>query len=289
MRYHNLIIRLKRRGLRGLFFRDIEYNEEGWPILIRGKTAEIWQDYAAFIRLMGGERTERLRVVAFTGAGMSAESGLGTFRSHGAARFYSFERRMTPTLWERDPKLVLQTYNRRRAELGRASPHRGHSILAQLEQKFDVTVITQNVDDLHERAGSTHVLHLHGNLREARSTANPAFVQDVGYDEIKLGDLCPTGGQLRPNIVWFGEEVHHLQAAAEALARAHLCIVVGTSLQVEPAAALLGFLPAEAFLYIVDPSPPRLFKKRRRLRLHKTTASAGLLEIEDEFDRLYRA
>ncbi|MDP0501882.1 MAG: Sir2 family NAD-dependent protein deacetylase [Verrucomicrobiota bacterium JB022] len=228
-------------------------------------------------------------LVALTGAGISVESGLGTFRGGDAlCSSYSFERKMTRQVWERDPEVVLELYNRRRAELEKVQPNEAHRILAELEQRYRVTVITQNIDDLHERAGSSNVIHLHGSLCQARSVKDEAHVVDIGYRPIYLGDLCPAGGQLRPNVVWFGENVLYLQEAAEAFSRADLCIVVGTSLQVQPAAALLDFLPDEARVYVVDPSPPRQFKEGRKMRLFKSNAVAGMREIRNELDRLYR-
>ncbi|MFT3830677.1 MAG: Sir2 family NAD-dependent protein deacetylase [Opitutaceae bacterium] len=189
----------------------------------------------------------RQKIVVLTGAGMSAPSGLATFRdANGLWANHRIEDVATPDAWRRDPELVLEFYNQRRAQAGAAQPNAGHRALAALERRFDVVIVTQNVDDLHERAGSTRVIHLHGELTKARSTADESLVYDIGARPIRLGDRCARGSQLRPHIVWFGEGVPLIETAAEELADAAKVLVAGTSLQVYPAAGLVAYAPAEA-------------------------------------------
>ena len=178
---------------------------------------------------------------------MSAPSGLATFRdSNGLWANHRVEDVATPEAWHRDPQLVLDFYNQRRAQACAAEPNAGHRALAELERRYAVVVITQNVDNLHERAGSTRVIHLHGELTKARSTADESLVYDIGAKPIRLGDRCPRGSQLRPHIVWFGEAVPLIEEAADELRDAAKVLVVGTSLQVYPAAGLVSYAPAEA-------------------------------------------
>lgn len=195
------------------------------------------------------------RLVVFSGAGVSAESGLRTFRdSDGLWENYRIEDVATPEAWARDPANVLHFYDLRRAQVLAAQPNTAHLAIAELERCFEVVVITQNIDDLHERAGSTHVIHLHGEILKVRSTTDPSFVTRLNGPSLRLGDRCPLGSQLRPHIVWFGEEVPLLEVAAREMERADRCIVIGTSLQVYPAAGLIHLLPAESPLHVVDPS-----------------------------------
>lgn len=178
---------------------------------------------------------------------MSAPSGLATFRdANGLWANHRVEDVATPEAWRRNPALVLEFYNERRAQACAAQPNAGHRALAALERRYDVVIVTQNVDDLHERAGSTRVIHLHGELTKARSTVDETLVHDIGAKPIRLGDRCAAGSQLRPHIVWFGEEVPLLESAAEEFADAAKVLVVGTSLQVYPAAGLVVHAPAEA-------------------------------------------
>jgi NAD-dependent deacetylase len=194
------------------------------------------------------------KIVVLTGAGMSAESGLKTFRDHdGLWHNHRVEEVATPEAWERDMELVLQFYNERRKYLLEAQPNAGHLALAKLQDKFDVQVITQNVDDLHERAGSKKVLHLHGELKKARSTKDPSLVYDIEGWELNVGDLCELGSQLRPHIVWFGEPVPLIMEAAELATRADIMIIIGTSLNVYPAAGLVNYAPMPIPKYIIDP------------------------------------
>ena len=198
-------------------------------------------------------------VVILSGAGISAESGIPTFRaSDGLWEGHRIEDVATPEAWERDPRLVLEFYNRRRKTAMEAQPNSGHRIIAELESEFEVSVITQNVDDLHERAGSQNVIHLHGSLFEARSTKNENLVYPLHGWEMKWGDLCEEGSLLRPNIVWFNEDVPKIEAAARITARADAFVVVGTSLVVYPAAGLVDFVRAGVPKIVVDPNRPQI-------------------------------
>jgi len=196
----------------------------------------------------------KIKVVVFSGAGVSAESGLKTFRdTDGLWEEYRLEEVATPQAWQKDPAKVLHFYDLRRAQVLAAQPNAAHHSIAELEQHFHVEVITQNIDDLHERAGSTHVLHLHGEVLKARSTARPSLVTTINGPSLRLGDRCALGSQLRPHIVWFGEAVPLMDEATEKVAGADILIVVGTSLQVYPAAGLVHYLSRSAQLHLVDP------------------------------------
>ncbi len=199
----------------------------------------------------------RPHLVVLSGAGMSAESGLKTFRGPDALwETHRVQDVASPEAWARDPEMVLRFYNERRKALLAAEPNAGHCIIAEWERRFHVSVITQNVDDLHERAGSTRVLHLHGELRKARSTADPSCVYPISGWNLSLGDTCKLGSQLRPHIVWFGETVMELDAATSLVEQADILIVVGTSLQVYPAAGLAWCTPDSSLRYLIDPDPP---------------------------------
>jgi NAD-dependent deacetylase len=185
--------------------------------------------------------------VVLSGAGISAPSGLATFRDSGGLwAEHRIEDVATPQAWARNPRLVLEFYNKRRAQACAAQPNAAHRALASLEAEYEVVIVTQNVDDLHERAGSTRVMHLHGELTKARSSVDPRLVLEIGARPIHLGELCPRGSQLRPHIVWFGEAVPMLEEAASQFEGAAKVLVVGTSLQVYPAAGLVDFAPDEA-------------------------------------------
>lgn len=200
------------------------------------------------------------KLVVLSGAGISAESGIKTFRDSGGLwEGYRVEDVATPEGWRRDPEMVLEFYNQRRKQAVDAKPNRGHEILAELEQHYDVTVITQNVDNLHERAGSSNVIHLHGSLFESRSTKNPALIYPIAGWELKLGDVCELGSQLRPNIVWFGEAVPMIEIAADISSGADIFLVVGTSMVVYPAAGLIDYVPDRVKKYVVDPNKPEIF------------------------------
>lgn len=204
------------------------------------------------------------KLVVLTGAGMSAESGIPTFRaSDGLWENHRIEDVASPGGWHRNPELVLEFYNQRRKQVKDAQPNRGHQILAELEQHFDVQIITQNIDNLHERAGSSNVLHLHGEITKVRSSADENLIYDLGTYlpesngwQLKLGDRCEKGSQLRPHIVWFGEAVPMIEVAVEISGRADIFVVVGTSLVVYPAAGLVNFAPRFCPKFIVDPRIP---------------------------------
>lgn len=196
-------------------------------------------------------------LVVLTGAGISAESGLKTFRdSDGLWENHRVEDVATPEAWIRNPDLVQRFYNMRRKAAAKAQPNRAHKTLAELEEYFDVSIITQNVDGLHERAGSSHVLHLHGELGKVRSTKNENLIYEVGDKEINMGDLAEDGGQLRPHVVWFGEAVPMIETAAEICQKADVFMVVGTSLQVYPAAGLVDYTPYDIPVFVVDKRKP---------------------------------
>ncbi len=213
-----------------------------------------------------------------SGAGISAESGLKTFRdTDGLWEGHRVEDVATPDAWHRNPALVLAFYNERRKQLMQAQPNAAHKSIARLESKYEVDVITQNVDDLHERAGSNHILHLHGELLKARSTVHPDLIYDWTKD-LLLGDLCDMGSQLRPHIVWFGEQVPLLEQAAIKCHDADICIIIGTSMQVYPAAGLVSYLRTHAQIFYVDPKPvisPEL-RKSLKLQLKAVPATVGV-------------
>ncbi|HMR56896.1 MAG TPA: NAD-dependent deacylase [Cyclobacteriaceae bacterium] len=199
------------------------------------------------------------KLVVLTGAGISAESGIATFRDAGGLwEGYKVEDVATPEAWHKDPALVLDFYNQRRRKAHEVKPNRGHEVLAELEKQFDVTIITQNVDNLHERAGSSHVIHLHGSLFESRSTKNPALIYPIKGTELNIGDMCELGSQLRPNIVWFGEAVPRMEVAADIASGADVFIVAGTSMVVYPAAGLIDYVPDHVPKYVVDPKKPEI-------------------------------
>ncbi len=195
------------------------------------------------------------KVVVLSGAGISAESGLKTFRDgDGLWENYSIEEVATPTGWSKNRKLVLDFYNERRRQVMNATPNAAHIALARLQNKYDVNIITQNIDDLHERAGSKKVLHLHGEIFKSRSSINPSLVYPISGTELNEGEKCEQGSQLRPHIVWFGEMVPALDDAAILVSKADIFIVVGTSLAVYPAAGLIHYAPQESEKYIIDPA-----------------------------------
>jgi NAD-dependent deacetylase len=195
----------------------------------------------------------RQKLIVLTGAGISAESGLKTFRDSGGLwEGYSVYDVATPEAFERDPEQVLEFYNQRRRDVLNAKPNAAHKALVDLEERYDVTIVTQNVDDLHERAGSSDVLHLHGNLLKARSTKDPNLLYDWKKD-LNIGDTCEQGSQLRPHVVWFGELVPAIEEAAALASEADICLVVGTSMAVYPAAGLVNFVNPGNPIYVVNP------------------------------------
>ncbi|MFO8141216.1 MAG: Sir2 family NAD-dependent protein deacetylase [Marinobacter sp.] len=206
-------------------------------------------------------------IVVLTGAGISAESGLSTFRDSGGLwEQHSVYDVATPEAFERNRELVLRFYNERRRQLQSVLPNQAHRLLAKLEHRYRVTVVTQNVDDLHERGGSSKVLHLHGELTKARSSAYPDLVYDIGYRDINPGDTCDRGTQLRPHIVWFGEEVPMLDAAADVVRTADRLLIVGTSLQVYPAAGLVYEVDIDVPITVIDPGEPASVSRARVIR-----------------------
>lgn len=221
------------------------------------------------------------KLVVLTGAGVSAESGLATFRdSSGLWEGHRVEDVATPEAWHRNPALVLEFYNQRRKAALAAHPNEAHAILAGLESSFHVTVITQNVDDLHERAGSSRVVHLHGKLFESRSSLDPSLVYPINEWELKLGDKCDRGSQLRPNIVWFGEMVPLMEVAAEIASEADIFLVVGTSLVVYPAAGLVDVVSPEVPKYIIDPKIPE-GRSGHNIHFIPNVATAGMREFRE--------
>ena len=219
------------------------------------------------------------RIVALTGAGMSAESGLKTFRdADGLWEGHDVMQVASPQGWQRDPELVLDFYNQRRRQLFQARPNRGHELLAEMEQRYSVDVVTQNVDDLHERAGSSNVLHLHGELLKVRSTHDERLVKEWTTDLV-LGDLCELGSQLRPHIVWFGEAVPLLETAAAITSRADIIIIIGTSMQVYPAASLIHYAKSGVPIYFVDPRPTIHESQFPNLTVLAETAVSGMEKL----------
>lgn len=199
------------------------------------------------------------KLIVFTGAGISAESGIKTFRdSDGLWEEYDIMEVATPEAWEKNRELVLDFYNKRRRQVLTANPNKGHYALVELEKKFDVHIITQNIDDLHERAGSTKVLHLHGEIMKSRSTLNPKLIYPIKGSELCIGDICEKGSQLRPHIVWFGEMVPEMENAYCIAQDAAIFIVVGTSMAVYPAAGLIDFVSPDIPKYLVDPGDVRV-------------------------------
>lgn len=222
------------------------------------------------------------RIVVLSGAGISAESGIQTFRDgDGLWNKYHFQDLASPDAWDRDPKLVTDFYNWRRKIVFEAEPNKGHKALVKLEAKYDVQIITQNVDDMHERAGSTNVLHIHGEIRKARSTVDPNLVYDLKHWEINIGDTCEKDSQLRPHIVWFGEAVPMIEPAAQIASSADLFLVVGTSMVVYPAASLIVYAPVGILKYYVDPKAFQV-SGVSNLEIIKKNAGDGLPELTDK-------
>ena len=221
------------------------------------------------------------RIVVLTGAGISAESGIRTFRdSNGLWEDHEVMDVASPEGWQRDQELVLRFYNARRAQLKEVQPNAAHVAIKQLEDNFAVNVITQNVDDLHERAGSKNVLHLHGQLKKARSTGNDELIYDW-TDDLNTGDLCETGHQLRPHIVWFGESVPALDEAIGITSKADIVLIIGTSMQVYPAASLFAYAPPEAKVFYIDPNPAENHEALARSHFETIAkpASVGVPEL----------
>ena len=220
------------------------------------------------------------RLVVLSGAGISAESGIPTFRDSGGLwEGFRVEDVATPEGWYKNKELVLDFYNQRRKKALEVKPNRGHDVLAELEKYFDVTVVTQNVDNLHERAGSSKVIHLHGSLFESRSTLDESLVYPIKGWELKLGDKCERGSQLRPNIVWFGEMVPMMEVAAKIATQADIFLVVGTSMVVYPAAGLIDYVGREVPKFIVDPNVPDV-RKLPNTYFISEKASTGMEKVK---------
>jgi NAD-dependent deacetylase len=225
---------------------------------------------------------ERTRIVVFTGAGISAESGLRTFRdSDGLWEDHRIEDVATPRAWAQDPQRVLRFYDERRAQVIAAQPNAAHKAIARLADRFEVHVVTQNVDDLHERAGSKQVLHLHGEIKLARSTADPGIIVPIHGSRLPWGAECPLGSQLRPHIVWFGEEVPLMAEALVHVMRAQRLLVVGTSLNVYPAARLVAAAPSDCQVTLVDPG--HVDARRSGVRHIRLPAAAGVPQVVAEW------
>lgn len=225
---------------------------------------------------------EKQKIVVLSGAGISAESGIQTFRGgNGLWDNYNVEDVASIDGWHRNRALVLEFYNKRRKELEKARPNAAHTAVARLEEKYDVTVVTQNIDDLHERGGSSNIIHLHGEATKARSEfAEYGPTYEIGYRELNIGDLAPDGGQLRPHIVWFGEAVPELSRGAKAVEKADILIIIGTSLNVYPAAGLIHYAKKGCRIYLIDPAPMNLnIPGFQQLQTTATEGMGLLLEI----------
>ena len=227
------------------------------------------------------------KLVILSGAGMSSESGIKTFRDSGGLwEEYDVTEVATPTAWNKHKDLVLRFYNERRRQLAVSMPNEGHLGLARLEKHFDVHIITQNIDDLHERAGSTKIIHLHGELTKARSCIDTSLIYDIGYKDINPGDNCEKGSQLRPHIVWFGEEVPMMDEAANLAGSADIFVVVGSSLNVYPAAGLISYAPAKASLWLIDPKEV-VVPVNRKVEVIQEKASTGIRILSERLLSLF--
>ena len=227
--------------------------------------------------------THKEKIVVLTGAGVSAESGINTFRDAGGLwEGHDVMEVASPQGWLKNQELVLDFYNQRRRQLKKVEPNEAHYALVELEERYDVSVITQNVDDLHDRAGSKKVIHLHGELRKVRSTQYDHLIYDWEEDLV-LGDRCEKGYQLRPHIVWFGEAVPAMEIAVEEVYAADHILIIGTSMQVYPAAGLVGFAPAQASIYYVDPNPSINYELQQRsgLEVLAEPATVGVRQLVD--------
>ncbi len=219
------------------------------------------------------------KIVVLTGAGISAESGISTFRDgNGLWQNHRIEEVASPLAWENNQQLVLDFYNQRRKQLFEVEPNNGHKWLVKLEEKFNVHIITQNVDDLHERAGSSNVLHLHGELKKVRSTKNSNIIYTLNHWELKQGDKCELGSQLRPHIVWFGESVPMIEMAIPIVTSADILIVVGTSMVVYPAAGLIDFVANNIPVYYIDPNANQI-KNISNLTIIAEKAGTGVPKL----------
>ena len=228
------------------------------------------------------------KLVVLSGAGISAESGIKTFRdANGLWEGHNVMDVATPEGWYKNPALVLDFYNQRRRQLPEVQPNRAHIVLSELEHDFDVHIITQNVDNLHEKAGSSKVLHLHGELFKVRSTKNNDYILEWKTD-LNLGDFDHHGHQLRPHIVWFGEAVPALEEAVEKVQDADILLIIGTSLQVYPAAGLINFTKENIPIYYIDPNPADLIDFPNNIKVIATTGSKGIEIVKKELEKLIK-
>lgn len=224
------------------------------------------------------------KIIVFTGAGVSAESGIQTFRAaDGLWASYKIEDVATYNAWIKNKELVLDFYNQRRRQILESQPNDAHLLIADLQKKYDVQVITQNIDDLHERAGSKKVLHLHGEITKSRSTVSTNLVYKINGSELNIGDLCEKGSQLRPHIVWFGEEVPEMDNAIALTEKADVFITIGTSLNVYPAANLIHVTPNNIPKYLIDPNDFNLNTVKNLTHL-KTSATQGMKILVNKLD-----
>ncbi len=219
------------------------------------------------------------RIVVLTGAGMSAESGLKTFRdANGLWEGHDVMEVASPEGWYKNKELVLEFYNQRRSQLLKVQPNNAHKLLADLEKDFEIQIVTQNVDDLHERARSSNVLHLHGELLKVKSVANDSLVYEWKKD-LKVGDKAEDSNQLRPNIVWFGEAVPMLDKAIEIIKKADILVIIGTSMQVYPAASLIHYIQPDISIYFIDPKPNINQNSYNNLTIISEKASVGVEKL----------
>jgi len=227
------------------------------------------------------------KLVVLSGAGISAESGVKTFRdSNGLWKNHRIEEVASPIAWQNNPKMVLEFYNIRRKQLFEVEPNAAHYALAEIQKLFDVQIITQNVDDLHERAGSKNVLHLHGELKKARSTSDESLVYELKSWELNLGDKCELGSQLRPHIVWFGEAVNNIEKAVEISKSADIFMIIGTSMLVFPAAGLLDFVGHNTPKYYIDPYAVKPASVHN-LKIINEKAGIAIPQVLDELKQQY--
>lgn len=229
-----------------------------------------------------------MNLVVLSGSGISAESGIPTFRGNGGLwEGHPIHEVASPEAWKLYPERVLRFYNERRKAIINANPHAGHLALVELEKYFNVQIITQNVDDLHERAGSSNILHLHGEIRKARTTKPPFTTYEISGSELNLGETCANGYQLRPHIVWFGEQVPAIPEAEVICQQADIMIITGTSLQVYPANLLVYEAPRSCPIYVVDPSAPPIKSALHPIEYIQQPASIGLPALVDKLTSLY--
>ena len=235
---------------------------------------------------MSNQKNMKKKLVVLTGAGISAESGIKTFRdADGLWEGHNVNDVATPEGWRKNPKLVLDFYNKRRQQLKEVQPNLGHQILSELENDFEVQIITQNVDNLHEKAGSSKVLHLHGELLKVRSTINRNYILDWEID-LNIGDVDDKGNQLRPHIVWFGEEVPALEQAVAIIEKADILIIIGTSLQVYPAAGLMNFAKPWIPVYYIDPKPAQIYDLPNDIKIIAATGSKGMKIVQKDLEKI---